>query len=141
MLFRINLREIAKNMKVLNDIPSAKDIKSKTTFAQNVLRYARSKHLRSVEHLSTLTWDEQRKLVELVFPGVYEDDKHDGVYVRKDNKIWHYELRGSFSTNMNGALPMTRNEIIELLNLDTDHSDEQLDLLSKCHAYNSFCFY
>jgi hypothetical protein len=132
---------IAKNMKVLDDIPLEKDIKRKTTFAQNVLRFARSKHLRSVEHLSTLTWEEQRKLVELIFSGVYEDGKHDGVYVRKDDKTWHYELRGSFSTNMNGALPMTRNEIIELLNLDADHSDEQLDLLSKCYAHNCFSFY
>jgi site-specific DNA recombinase len=123
---------IANNMKVLNDIPSEKDIKKKTTFAQNVLRYARSKHLRSVEHLSTLTWEEQRKLVELVFSGVYEDGERDGVYVKKDDKTWHYELHGSFSTNINGALPMTRNEIIDLLSLDADHFDAQLDLLSKC---------
>ena len=133
--------QIAKNMKVLEEIPSEKDIKKKTAFAHNVLRYARSKHLRSVEHLSTLTWEEQRKLVELVFSGVYEDGKRDGVYVKKEDKTWHYELRGSFSTNMNGALPMTRNEIIDLLNLDADHCDDQLDLLSKCHAYNRFCLY
>ena len=130
--------QIRKNMKVLDDIPSEKDIKKRTTFAQNVLRYARSKHLRSVEHLSTLTWEEQRKLVELVFSGVYEDGTHDGVYVKKEGKTWHYELRGSFSTNINGALPMTRNEIIELLNLDADHCDDQLDLLSKRDAHYKF---
>ncbi len=133
--------QIAGCNKTLNKIPSEDEVKRKTQFAMNVLKYANTRYLNSVEHLSKMTWEERRKLVELVFSHFNNATKSDGVYVKKTDQGWQYEIQGSFSNNINGSLPMKRTEIRDLLDLDPDHWEEQVNLLSKRDAHYRLCFY
>ena len=157
--------QIAANNLIIKNIPSEEELKIRTVFAQNMLNFAKTRYLKSVEHLCKMPWEDKRKLLESVFLGVDKEGRRDGVYVKKKGKTWHYEIRGSFIADLasnqapqeeegnirirwlnrneilRGKLPLTREDVVELLQLDPDSIDAQLDLLSKCHAYHCIRFY
>ncbi|MGI9570075.1 MAG: recombinase family protein [Desulfobulbia bacterium] len=132
---------ISTNHKLIKRIPSAKELKKRSTFAQNVLRVIKERKLKSAEHLSEMSWEDKRRLIQIVLAGIDEDGGKNGVFVHRKNDKWHYEIRGSISGNINGIAPLNKFEIMDLLQIEPEEYDSQLDLLSKCDAHHCLCFY
>lgn len=165
------LKEIETNKNKIKRIPSEKELKQRTEFAQKILNFAKSRYLQSVEHLCEMSFEAKRDLIVSVFLGTDDTGRQDGVYVKKVDNTWHYEIQGSILSNiatnlapkvtkenndaqlanverlperkeiLHGSLPLTEDDIIELLDLDADLFEDQLNLLSKRHAHNGVCVY
>ena len=66
------------------------------------------------------SWDDKRKLCELLFSGVDPDGKRAGVYIDKDEECkWDYEIRGLIDKEIAGQVPMSKIEIMDLLKIDS----------------------
>ncbi len=80
-------KHISTNTQIIKRIPSAKELKKRSAFAQNILRVIKERRLKSAEHLSEMSWEDKRKLIQLVLAGINEDGEKNGVFIyRKDDK-------------------------------------------------------
>ena len=132
---------ISANHDSIKRIPSTKELKKRSVFAQNVLRVIKEKRLKSAEHLSQMSWEDKRRLIQIVLAGMNEKGERNGVYIHRENNKWHYEIRGAFSHDIKGMAPLNKFEIMDLLQIEPEDYDSQLDLLSKCHAHHCLRIY
>ena len=128
-------KKIAICEEKIENIPSPSEIKKRSKFIQQVLKRAATSHYSRGDHFLKMSWEDKRKLCELLFSGVDPDGKRAGVYIDKDDEgKWHYEIRGLIDKEIAGQLPMSKIEIMDLLKIDSDERELQLDLFSKCQA-------
>jgi len=125
------------------------DIKSTTMRAQLLLRQ-RESMLRTRGHMSKMTFDEKRKLLQIAFAGKDIDGKRYGVYVYKNKKgDWLYIIRGIFQDynghirkiNITESVSMKNEEIDEYNQLKYLDYYEKQDMRCKCLAYYGVCLY
>lgn len=132
---------ISANREVIRRIPSAKELKKRSVFAQNVLRVIKSRILKSAEHLSKMSWEDKRRLIQIVLAGMNEKGERNGVYIHRKDDKWHYEIRGAFSNDIKGVAPLNKFEIMDLLQIELKDYDSQIDLLSKRDAHHRIGVY
>lgn len=128
-LLRINKEKIRL-------VPSPKDIKRRSEWVKKVISKAAKNTYGRAEHYLKMIWEDKRRLSELIFSGVDLDGKRAGVYLQKDEKgNLTYEAHGIINTQINGGLPISKFEVMDLLQIDPDDLGSQQDLFSKCHAH------
>jgi site-specific DNA recombinase len=133
---------LTTSKKKISSIPSPQEIKRRSKWVEKViLKAARNTYGRG-RHYLKMTWEDKRKLCELLFSGTDLDGKRAGVYLSKDdNDNLHYEVHGIIDTQVNGQLPITQLEVMDLLKVDPDDLELQQDLFSKCYAYYGLCLH
>ncbi|RQW88570.1 MAG: hypothetical protein EHM79_05465 [Geobacter sp.] len=95
--------EIEKLHQELSNTPSEKEIRQAAQTVSKAVRRAIA-HKRMVDMVEGKYRDD-RKLIESVFDGRDSEGKRLGVYVRKENGKWIYELRGNLPwVNKHGEL-------------------------------------
>ena len=134
-------KHITTNTQLIKNIPSAKELKKRSAFAQNILRVIKERKLKSAEHLSEMSWEDQRRLIQLVLAGINEDGEKFGVFIHRKDDRWHYEIRGTISHNINGIAPMNKHQVMDLLQIEPEDYNSQLDLLSKRDAHYCLCLH
>ena len=133
--------KITTNNQLIKRIPSAKELKKRSAFAQNILRVIRTRKLKSAEHLSEMSWEDKRKLIQIVLAGINESGERNGVFIHRKDDKWHYEIKGTFSYDINGIAPIKKHQIMDLLQIEPEDYDSQMDLLSKRNAHYSIGVY
>ena len=135
-------KEIKTCEEKIGNIPSPSQIKKRSKFIPQFLKRASKSYYGRGDHFLKMSWEDKRKLCELLFSGVDPDGKRAGVYIDKDEEgNWHYEIRGLVDKEIAGQLPMSKLEIMDLLKIDSDDLDFKQDLLSKRDAHNGLCIY
>ncbi|SHO53161.1 recombinase family protein [Desulfopila aestuarii] len=133
---------IGLNKEKVRSAPSPKEIKQRSEWVKKVILKAAKNTYGRAEHYLKMTWEDKRRLSELIFSGVDLDGERAGVYLKKDeNGNLSYEAHGIINAQIHGKLPISKFEIMELLQIDSDDLASQQDLFSKCDAYYCFCFY
>jgi site-specific DNA recombinase len=138
--------EIDRNKKKCETLPTAESISMRM---QLMLRLKQN-ILRSYKHLSEMTFDEKRKLLQMVFAGQDVDGKRYGIYVNKTKTgEWMYTIKGIFQDFKGNFKNIDSIEFVDAKYSD-DNDDNQLDYLDindkqnmsgQCNAYNSFRFH
>jgi site-specific DNA recombinase len=115
------LAEMDKAKTKLQNIPSQADIKAKSGL---LLRLTKN-ILRSHKHLSQMTFDDKRKLLQSVFDGKDKDGKRLGIYLAK-NKI------GDQIYTINGIMGISLTDYVKSLSSEsTDYMVEEDDDIKK----------
>lgn len=90
----------------LSKIPSSEAISMKSKLIQRTMEDV----FQSPEHLQEMSFDDKRKMLQMMFEGRDSDGKRHGVYLYKDDtnkkQPWYFEIRGNFVTDT-GRLPMS----------------------------------
>jgi hypothetical protein len=114
-------------------VTQLENIPTKASIQQTAKRYAsRTAVIRdafsraSSDDLRNMTYNDKRELIEHAFSGKDAEGKRLGVYVKptgKKDTPWTYTIKGTLS-EIEGRLPMDKEEAQELLHIDIDYSDE-----------------
>ncbi len=134
-------KHITTNTQLIKNIPSAKELKKRSAFAQNILRVIQTRKLKSAEHLSEMSWEDKRKLIQIFLIGINDSGERNGVFIHRKDDKWHYEIKGKFSYDISGIAPMTKHQVMDLLQIEPDDFDNQMDLLSKRDAHYCLCLH
>lgn len=130
-------QELSLNEDKVKNIPTPKEIKQRGKLINQVLKRAAINRFSRGDHFLKMSWDDKRKLCEVLFSGVDLDGKRAGVFISKHKDgIIHYEIRGLIGKEIAGQLPMSRLEILQLLKVDPDDTELELNLLSGGQAYH-----
>ena len=132
---------ISANHEIIKRIPSVKELKKRSVFAQNVLRIIKERKYKSVEHLCEMSWEDKRELIQTVLAGVNESGERYGVFIHRKSDKWHYEIRGAFSHDIYGIAPMNKHQVMDLLQIEPEEFGSQMDLLGKLDAHHCVGIY
>ena len=128
---------IGVNKEKIRNTLSPKEIKQRSEWVKKVILKAAKNTYGRAEHYLKMTWEDKRRLSELIFSGVDFDGKRAGVYLTKDEQgNLLYEANGIINAKIDGNLPISKFEIMDLLQIDSDDMSSQQDLFSQCHAYH-----
>lgn len=99
--------EIKKRKSRTKNIPSESERKLKAKYIERVIKRV----YKNPRQLKKMTFDDKRKLMELVFGGKDDEERRLGVYINKpfeknQKKIFTYTINGMFD-KMEGTLPYT----------------------------------
>jgi DNA invertase Pin-like site-specific DNA recombinase len=85
--------EIAIIKSRLEKIPSEELITLKADLLKKMIK---GYYGHSLAHYKKMTFDDKRKLLQSIFSGVDAQGNRCGIYIKKDQKGWIYEIKGNF---------------------------------------------
>ena len=137
--------KIGKIRLELEKVPSESQIKRKAALIKRTLAAVYTRPGR----LSKMSFEDKRKIVQMACGGKDAKGARCGVYIKRPAKTGEpvtYEIKGAFS-DFQGQLPMSLNDIQEILGLENEYVGEynplkpkvKQDTLSKRYAHHCLC--
>ena len=114
--------EIEKIDYETENIPTEMQIMGDANFIKMMIKRTFNTYV----NLPSMTFEDRRKLMERVFSGnTIDEQKKLGVFVEKDSKgVCRYQINGAITKDISGSLPMSRDEVEEILHLDPEHDSD-----------------
>ena len=133
---KLREREVQLNeekIRIESELAALPDYRKRLSqMAQAVKKHCLSLAYRP-ESLGKMDYSAKRKVAQAAFAGKDNQGRRLGVYVWKENDLWHYDIRGiipleSFEVMprnpiRQGTLPMTKELAQQILGVETDYSD------------------
>ncbi len=138
--------EINLNKNICENLPSPESVSMKI----KLMLRLKQDILRSYGHLSKMSFDQKRKLLQVVFAGKDSDGKRYGVFINKTkNGKWIYTIKGAFQ-DLKGSLKvieLTNRPDLKYADFDEDNELKSLDnimkqnIASQRHAHHCVRFH
>ncbi|MCD6533994.1 MAG: recombinase family protein [Deltaproteobacteria bacterium] len=127
----------------LDNRPSTQEIENATSKIRKLFikkrgdltkRILESTH-EGYQRLCEMGFEEKRELLETIFTGVNNDGSRRGVYVKKNQDKWEYEVVGSFEINDDvGTLPLKPQRAREMFDILDDSINPFTGEVSNMHC-------